>query len=65
VLEPDEVFGELGLLRRAPRSATVTAVEDGQLLALEAEEFLELVGSGPGLSARLLDLYRGPRPGRA
>ena len=29
------------------------------LLALEADEFLELVGSGPGLSSRLLDLYRG------
>jgi MFS family permease len=65
VLEPDDVFGELGLLRRAPRSATVTALEDGQLLALEAEEFLELVGSGPGLSTRLLELYRGPRAGRA
>jgi MFS family permease len=54
-----DVFGEIGILRRSPRTATVTATTDGALLALDAAEFLELVGSGPGLSSRLLDLYRG------
>jgi MFS family permease len=58
VLGPDEVFGELGLLRMAPRSATVTAVDDGRLLALDGGDFLELVSAGPGLSARLLDPRR-------
>jgi MFS family permease len=58
-LGPDQVFGELGLLRRTPRTATVTALTDGRLLTVDGEAFLALVGAGPGLSTRLLDLYRG------
>jgi MFS family permease len=55
----DDVFGEIGLLQHSPRTATVTAESEGRLLALAGDRFLELVGSGPGLSSRLLDLYRG------
>jgi MFS family permease len=55
----DDVFGEIGLLQHSPRTATVTAETDGRLLGLDGDRFLELVGSGPGLSSRLLDLYRG------
>jgi MFS family permease len=58
-LHAGDVFGEIGLLQRSPRTATVTAVSPGLLLALDAEAFHDLVGSGPGLSTRLLDLYRG------
>jgi CRP-like cAMP-binding protein len=58
-LGPDQVFGELGLLGRTPRTATVTALTDGRLLTLGGDAFLELVGAGPGLSTRLQDLYRG------
>ena len=58
-LGPGDIFGEIGLLRRSPRTATVTATRDGTFLALGEAEFRELVGSGPGLSSRLLDLYRG------
>lgn len=54
-----DVFGEIGLLRGVPRTATVTAVTEGSLFALDAADFAELVGSGPGLGTRLLDLYRG------
>ena len=59
-LGPDQVFGELGLLRQAPRSATVTALSEGRLLVLDGPDFLALVGSGPGLSVRLMGLYGGP-----
>ncbi len=55
----DDVFGEIGLLQHSARTATVAAETDGRLLVLDGERFLELVGSGPGLSSRLLDLYRG------
>ena len=55
---PDEVFGEIGLLRESPRTATVTALQDGQLLALERADFLELVAAESRLGVRLLDLRR-------
>ena len=54
---PDEVFGELGLLSGAPRSATVTAATDGLLLALDAEAFLDLVGRRPAVRGRLMNRY--------
>jgi MFS family permease len=60
-LGPDEVFGELGLLNRTPRTATVTADSDGLLLALSADDFLALVGASGPLRGRLLDLYSGSR----
>jgi len=56
-LGPDAFFGELGLLSGAPRSATVTATTDGSLLVLDGPEFLELVGGGAAVRARLLGLY--------
>ena len=56
---PDEVFGEIGLLTGAPRSATVTALNDARLLALEASDFLELVASAAEVGPRLLALHRG------
>jgi MFS family permease len=59
-LGPDAIFGEIGLLTGKPRSATVTAETDGTLLVLDGAEFLELVGSGPGVGNRLLGLYAAP-----
>jgi MFS family permease len=57
VMGPDEVFGELGLMHNAPRSATITAETDGRLLSLEGQEFLELLNAGPEISGRILDRY--------
>ena len=54
-----EFFGEIGLLSRVPRTATVTALTDCTLVALDGANFLELVESGPGLTYKLLDVHRG------
>ena len=57
MLGPDNVFGELGLLRREPRSATVRALEDGLLFSMERDAFLTMVGAQRSVSDRLLALY--------
>ncbi|HUP83184.1 MAG TPA: MFS transporter [Candidatus Limnocylindria bacterium] len=56
---PGEFFGEIGLLSRIPRTATVVAMTDCTLVALEGAAFLELVETGPGLTSMLLDVHRG------
>ena len=56
-LGPDDVFGELGLLRRAPRSATIRATEDGMVFSMERDVFLSMVGARRSVSDRLLSLY--------
>ena len=58
-LGPDDVFGELGLLHESPRTASVSAASDGELLALSGEAFLALVSGGTALRGRLLGLYTG------
>jgi MFS family permease len=64
-LGADEVFGEIGLLNRAPRSATVTADAAGTLLEMDGDDFLRLVGASPDVRARLLGLYGGAASARS
>jgi MFS family permease len=45
-----DYFGEIGLLERIPRTATVTALEDSTLLRISGEEFLRAANEGPGVS---------------
>lgn len=54
-----QFFGEIGLLSRVPRTATVTAITDGRLVAIDKDAFLDLVSAGPGLTYHLLDVHRG------
>jgi CRP-like cAMP-binding protein len=48
------LFGELALIDRSARAATATAEIDCRLLAINRNEFLDLVKSKPGFGASLL-----------
>jgi len=50
---PGTYFGEIGLLRRVPRTATVSALEACTLLRIEGTDFLDAVQSA-GVSSSLL-----------
>ena len=51
---PGEFFGEIGLLRSVPRTATVTAAEDTDLVSLTREDFL---GAVQGTEASMAAAY--------
>ncbi|HEX9258337.1 MAG TPA: MFS transporter [Acidimicrobiales bacterium] len=54
-LGPDDWFGELGLMRRAPRNATVTATTDAVVWRIPGDEFLNAVTSTPSLPEPLIE----------
>ena len=54
ILRPGEVFGELSMLDGAPRSATVVAMSDAQLLALPREDFMRHLERNPQTALNLL-----------
>ncbi|MGI9590928.1 MAG: Crp/Fnr family transcriptional regulator, partial [Myxococcota bacterium] len=49
-----EIYGEMGVLRGAPRSARVTARENGELLIVCQAVFLSLLVRHPAISIRIL-----------
>lgn len=50
-LGPGHFFGEMAILRDAPRSATITAVKPSKLLAMEHDAFRDVVGQSLGTTA--------------
>ena len=53
-LGPGDFFGELALLDERPRSATATARDSTETLALEREDFLDFMKLYPDVSASVL-----------
>jgi len=54
MLGPGDFFGEMSLLDGKPRSATVTAVEETELVSLRRTEFLHLLEKVPEIALKLL-----------
>ena len=53
-LGPAQFFGDLALLDRAPRNATVTATTPMELVVLGQREFSALIDEVPGFAHKLL-----------
>ncbi len=53
-LGPGQAFGELALLDKAPRNATVVAESDVELVVLGQREFAGIIDEVPGFSRKLL-----------
>jgi voltage-gated potassium channel len=53
VLQEGDFFGEIALLSREPRSATVTALRATDLLVLDADDFIRLVDRVPDIGAKV------------
>jgi CRP/FNR family cyclic AMP-dependent transcriptional regulator len=51
---PGDFFGEMALIDRGPRTATVTAETPMELLVLDSREFNELLDASPSISKKLL-----------
>jgi len=53
-LGPGQFFGDLALLDRAPRNATITAITPMELVVLGQREFSALIDEVPGFAHKLL-----------
>ena len=58
-LGPGDFFGELALLKEAPRAATVRAAEDVELLTLAKEIFMNVVSKSATFDEQLRKVYFG------
>jgi MFS family permease len=55
-LREGDYFGEIGLLEKRPRTASVVAAADSVLYRIPGEDFLRIVNEGPRLSPTLVSV---------
>lgn len=58
VLEDGDFFGEVALIKRAPRMATIRTITDCMLLSLSAEHLLRVIDDNPGIRADIEEAVR-------
>lgn len=51
---PGGMFGEMALIEREPRSATVKALTDGEVIAVDQKQFLRMVQVTPYFAIRVM-----------
>ncbi len=56
ILGPGEVVGEVALLVASPRTATVTAIEDCELLVIDRRDFISFLNTHPEIPLKLLSV---------
>jgi CRP-like cAMP-binding protein len=56
ILGPGEVFGEVALLGAMRRTASVSAIEDCTLVAINRRDFMSYVKTDPDVAAKLLSV---------
>jgi len=54
VLYPGDIFGEMAILDGRPRSATVTAMEETEVLAIRRQDFLDFIREVPDAAAKMI-----------
>jgi CRP-like cAMP-binding protein len=55
-LEAGDCFGEMALLRQAPRNATVACLDPSRIFVLPARHFQTVLGQNPGFAAEIQEL---------
>ncbi len=55
-LGEEEIFGEMALLDHAPRTATVTTLEETELVEIDEAQFLALVRENPDFAIQMMRL---------
>ena len=58
-LGPGEIFGELGVLRERPRSATVVTLERTRCVSIPAQDFMQMLRESSEMSLSLLRVLAG------
>ena len=59
ILSEGDFFGEMALLDQEPRSATIIAEEDCELLSLQRDDFTRALEQDPGMSTSLIQVLAG------